>query len=266
MTDTSQPSAAKRPKHRSPSYPAIDLKTAIAQTRKLQNEIGNHAAMLPAAVKAWGFSAKSSNGLLTVAALKKYGLLEDSGKGAARQVQISRFGQELLFFGEDTSEWLGMVRQAALKPTIHAALWKKYGPVLPPSDSVMTHFLIFERLFSEPAANDALRQFRATVNFARLADAPGNLLDDEPLGDTEDEPDSEDDLTPPATIVDEGTNVGKVETPGRGEKSMRTVQVTYSPSEWALVQAAFPMQEEDWDAMIAMLQAMKRGLVVPSDA
>lgn len=48
---------------------------------------------------------------------------------------------------------------------------------------------------------------------------------------------------------------------------MRTVQVTYSPSEWALLQAAFPMSEDDWDAMIAVLNAMKRGLVAkPSPA
>ncbi len=45
------------------------------------------------------------------------------------------------------------------------------------------------------------------------------------------------------------------------QRETRTVQVTYSPDEWALLQGRFPMSEDDWDAMIEVMGAMKRGLV-----
>jgi hypothetical protein len=69
-------------------------------------------------------------------------------------------------------------------------------------------------------------------------------------------------LTPPATIEQDAppNNEGSL-----AERMTRTVQVTYSPKEWALLQAAFPMSEDEWDAMIEVLQAMKRGLVSSRD-
>ena len=70
-------------------------------------------------------------------------------------------------------------------------------------------------------------------------------------------------MKPPATL--------ELETPPADQtpktpRTERTVHVTYSPTEWALLQARFPMTEEDWDAMIAVLGAMKRGLVQPKRA
>jgi hypothetical protein len=59
-----------------------------------------------------------------------------------------------------------------------------------------------------------------------------------------------------------------IETPateGR-DRSVRTILVTYSPEEWALLQGRFPMSEDDWDAMIAVLTAMKRGLVAKTES
>ena len=56
---------------------------------------------------------------------------------------------------------------------------------------------------------------------------------------------------------------------GQGEPKIvqqpqqRTVQITYSPSAWALIQAPFPLSEADWEAMIDTLNGMKRGLVQP---
>jgi hypothetical protein len=44
------------------------------------------------------------------------------------------------------------------------------------------------------------------------------------------------------------------------------VQVPYlpNPADWALLQARFPMTEEEWDSLIAVLQSIKVGLVKPS--
>lgn len=253
---------AKAQKHRSPSYPAIDLKTAVGRAAAVQKIAGTHPAPLPAVIQAWGYSPKSSNGILTIAALKKYGLFGNLGKGDVRKIQLTRLGQEILFFSEETGEWLERVRTAALTPTVYRELWKKYGPRLP-ENSVMLHDLIFERGFSEAAAKDVLRQFRATVAYAQLADADAMVAGDEDDNESHDNGDGGPTVTPPATLTTPPGAPDAEQHSSESKRTSQTVQVTYSPTEWALLQAKFPMSNDDWDAMIEVLQAMKRGLVSP---
>lgn len=47
---------------------------------------------------------------------------------------------------------------------------------------------------------------------------------------------------------------------------VKTVQIPYSNGRWAVLEAAFPLQEAEWSALIAMLEAMKPGLVAPGDS
>jgi hypothetical protein len=258
MTETVRPSE-KPQKHRSPSYPAIDLRTAVSRAGEISKIAGNREVPMAVVIKQWGYGAKSSNGILTVAALKKYGLTTDTGRGELRKLQLTRLGQEILFFSEETGEWLQRVQQAAVTPTIYRELWQKYGPDLP-DDKVMLYDLTFERGFSDAAAKDVLRLFRATVAYAHLADAGDILIPD---GEESDDPsisDEDQEMTTPTLIEDVAPS-----DKGTRSRSKRAVQITYSPNEWALLQGQFPMSEDDWDAMIAVLQAMKRGLVEPND-
>lgn len=268
MTEESQ--THKPVKHRSPSYPAIDLETAVERARAVHELAGSHRAPVKAIVEAWGYSLKSSGGLLTLAALKKFGLAEDEGKRDARQLWLTTLGRELVFFGtnHDSSEWTERIRSAALIPAIHAELWSKYDGQLP-GDQVIRHYLVFERGFSDSAATELLAEFRRTLAFARIdgpteGDAAGKVSEEVP--DTEAEAESETFMATP-TLQDPGTQrndpQGKA-TPSNG-RTARTVQVPYSPTEWALVQAPFPMTEPAWNQMIAVLNAMKPGLVVAPD-
>ncbi len=262
MTDVAS-TPGKPQKHRSPSYPAIDLKTAVGRIHEVNKIAGSRPAAMAVIIKAWGYGAKSSNGILTMAALKKYGLATDTGRGDTRNLQLTLLAQEIVFYPEDTGEWLELIRLAAVKPTIYRDLWKKYGPDLV-DDSVMLHHLRFEKGFSDSAGREVLRHFRATAAYARLAEAGDILSGDEPEDDPDAITDGDDlSMTTPAVLAPAG-----LETPTNRQQQSRkgrTVQITYSPSEWALLQGQFPMSEDDWDAMIAVLQAMKRGLVVPSD-
>ncbi len=45
------------------------------------------------------------------------------------------------------------------------------------------------------------------------------------------------------------------------DRPMRTLQLPYSATEWATLQAAFPLSEAEWDRMLAILNAMKPALV-----
>ena len=46
-----------------------------------------------------------------------------------------------------------------------------------------------------------------------------------------------------------------------GEVRLTSVNIPYSPGKWASLNADFPLSESDWEAMLAMLAAMKPGLV-----
>jgi hypothetical protein len=266
--DTEQtPETIKAPKHRSPNYPAIDLEKAIERTKQLEGIAGRHAAPLSAVLGVWGYTAKSSNGQITHAALKRFGLAEDEGKGSARQLRLTSLGKELAFYDSDrkSPEWKRRVQAAALEPAIHRELWLKYDGQLP-DDSVIRPYLVLERGFSESAANEVLRVLRSTLSFAAIdadngdANLSADGADDETNG-----------IVTPAIISDPTSHAPEQRTDSppqsvpTGPKAQRTVQVPYSPGEWALVQAAFPMTDAAWKQMIAVLEAMKPGLVTPDE-
>jgi hypothetical protein len=266
---------SKRQKHRSPSYPAIGLEAALRRAQDLEKIAGRHSAPISAALEAWGFSAKSSNGSLTLAALKKFSLADDSGKLQTRTVSLTRLGQELVFYSSEreSEEWKHRARQAALKPAIYEHLWAKYRGDLP-SDSVVLPYLVFELNFSESAATEVLRQFRQTIVFAGLGqpDASATVSGNE-AEDRMQEEGSE--LVAPAElelspVVGRSSASLELQTGHIGPPTpaldvqmpmKRTIQLPYSRSGWALLQAEFPMSSAAWDQMLAVLQAMKPSLV-----
>jgi hypothetical protein len=271
--ETEAPKPQKAPKHRSPSYPAIDLPKALERTKQLAAVAGRHAAPISAALGEWGYSPKSSAGLLTIAAVKKFGLVADEGKQPARQLRLTQLGQELVFYDSDRESdvWVQRAQEAALKPSIHRELWDKYQGHLP-GDSVIRPYLVLQRGFSDSAAREVLRILRSTVRFAKMSpgDSVGNVSVDEP--DTDQNTDQDEVMTP-AAIGDPPATPKPVEPQdppaipaAKPQKQpQRTVQVPYSPGEWALVQAAFPMTDAAWKQMIAVLEAMKPGLVASDE-
>jgi hypothetical protein len=256
----------KTPKHRSPNYPAIDLEKAVERTKQLAEIAGRHAAPLSAVLGAWGYTAKSSNGQITHAALKRFGLAEDQGKGPTRLLRLTSLGKELAFYDSDRNapEWLERVRTAALEPAIHRDIWLKYDGQLP-DNSVIRPYLVLQRGFSESAANEVLRILRSTLSFAKIdADSAGASLS----ADGADNETGSNGIVTPATIdrpkpreSEHRADPLPPDPPAKTAKPQRTVQVPYSPGEWALVQAAFPMTDAAWKQMITVLEAMKPGLV-----
>jgi hypothetical protein len=132
---------------------------------------------------------------------------------------------------------------------------------------VMLPYLIFERDFNEGAARDLLSEFRRTLAFARVADTDGTVSSDETDTIEEQEPTLSTPTIKPQESQEQDFDQALSHPPAHdpaAKRATRTIQVTYSPTEWALLQARFPMSENEWEAMISVLGAMKRGLVVPS--
>jgi hypothetical protein len=158
---------AKKRKDRSPSYPAIGLRQAIEFAQSLWENERHHRVLVSTAAASMGFAATSSKGISVVAALKKYGLLSEEGSGDRRSVQLTEFARNLI--NPNAIDRIQLLRQAALKPTIYADLWEKYGPHLP-SDATIKAYLEYEKKFNPLAVNSLIEQFRDTIAFARLSE------------------------------------------------------------------------------------------------
>ncbi len=175
-TDAKLPGpAGKKARTRSPAYPYLDLRAALEKAAVLWRTEGRHAVVVSLAMQHWGYKAESSTGYSCVAALKKFGLVDEEGTGENRQMRLSRLALAVLLDDDRASpERNSALRTAALSPRIHAELWEKYGPDLP-SDGSLRRFLILEKNFNEAAVEEFLEEYKSTVAFAGLRgteDAP----------------------------------------------------------------------------------------------
>lgn len=49
------------------------------------------------------------------------------------------------------------------------------------------------------------------------------------------------------------------------DRPTRTIQLPYSPTGWASLEAPFPLNDTDWERLLAVLTAMKPGLVAQDE-
>jgi hypothetical protein len=163
---------AKGSKMRSPAYPGINLEIALKRARALYKDERRNAVAYNVAVNYWGFGPKSSGGLVSVAAMKSFGLLEDVERGAGgRIIKLTDLALRILLDARpDSLERASLVKQAALRPKMHSALWRKYGAELP-SDSNLKHVLIFDFKFNENTVDEFIKEYKETIRFAGLTDS-----------------------------------------------------------------------------------------------
>lgn len=156
---------------RSPAYPGINLETAIKRAGEIYAQEKMNAVPIAIAVRRWGFKEKSSGGLITVAALKSFGLTRDSGSGKDRKIQLTDDARRILLDTRaDSKEREQLIKQVAMNPKIHSTLWKKWGLELP-SDDTLRHTLIFDFSFNENSVGDFIKEYKDTIRFAKLADS-----------------------------------------------------------------------------------------------
>lgn len=249
---TTEQTAKPRAKRsgRSPSYPGIDLKEALERSHTLYRIEGKYSASVETILAHWGYKPKSGPGLVTIAALKKFGLLIDEGSGRSRKARLSDNAIRIaLDTRPETGERYKALQNAALTPTIHRELWNSYGDSLP-SDANLRYELVTERGFTEAGADEFIPQYKRTLAFAHLLNG-GKLSVAE-----EDKPgeESEGQMSPPTTLQEPPAKPPTT-------RQTRVIQLPISSTEWAALQAPFPLTEEKWKQMLAVLDAMKPALV-----
>lgn len=150
---------------RSPGYPGIDLGVALQRARTLYEREQHHAAPTQMIVRHWGYVSRSGPGAVTLAALKKFGLLQDEGKGVKRMAKLTPLALRIIKDRRGPSpELAAAVREAAFFPKIHQELWDHYDGLLPSDDNLM-YELEVNRRFTATGAQELISQFRRTLGF-----------------------------------------------------------------------------------------------------
>lgn len=173
----------KKQVQRSPAYPFIPLKKAVERAKVMLEKEGRHAARFSVVVGHWGFSAKSSGAMQTVAALGHYGLIK-FGEGLAenRLLQLSERAIKILLDKRGNEE-RNALQEAALQPKLFSDLWKKWGNQLP-SDGNIESYLVVDLKFNQTAIPLVLKSYKETLSYAGLMDSDTVSLADEDKSET----------------------------------------------------------------------------------
>jgi hypothetical protein len=218
-----------RKRERSPSFPSIDLESALDKARLLRANEGDGYTPVEAILAQWRYSGKSRSGLRAVSALQQFGLLEDQGAVPQRQARLTPLAIEILSNERpDDRERMAAIREAALRPPLHAQLWEAFGGRLP-TDADLRSQLGAQRL-TDRAIREGIDELRRTLAFAGL------------VGGDERAPQSP---TPELSPETEG----------------RAIRIPLGDGRWAALLAPFPLTETEWQQMVAALDAIKPALV-----
>lgn len=156
----------KPKRDRSPAFPFIALRRAVERAQSLYENHRREPARLAAVAPSWGYSAKSSGLLQTVAALKQFNLVEDMGSGDDRKIVLTRLGQTIVA-DQRPGARENALKEAARSSGVIAEYLPKWLPDRP-SDAHCISELHLDRGFTEDAAKAFLRVFDETVSYANL--------------------------------------------------------------------------------------------------
>lgn len=252
----SENTAARKLKSRSPAYPAINLETAIQRARQLYDKERRHSAPVLTVVSHWGYTSTNGAALGALAALKKYGLLDEEGSGEDRKAGLSRLADDILM-NPDGAKRSEAIQEAALRPAIHREIWDKYHLDLPSEKNLLWE-LTRDRGFTERGAAEFIRIYRATITFAKLGDsfrtggpaaAPDNRRAEDDIDDDDWDPQPESPSPERRRVTAETTKSYAIPLVDNGSIT---------------VEGQFPITERDWNQFMAVLAAMKPGLVSTS--
>jgi len=252
----SESAPARKAKGRSPAYPAINLETAIQRARQLHDKERQYLTPVSTIASHWGYSSLNGPALGAIAALKKYGLLDEEGAGEDRKAKLSRLA-DVILMNPDEAKRKDAIQEAALRPAIHEEMWEKYHNDLP-SDRNLLWELTRDRGFTERGAGEFIRVYRSTIAFAQLEYPNGSSESAATQAPLEFEDDRDDDIQ---DRQPERLSTRERRQPGETAKSYAIPLIDNGA---VVVEGQFPITERDWNQFMAVLTAMRPGLVAAS--
>ncbi len=161
---------ARAPRHRSPTYPAFSLKSALGRATLIYKAHRQFAAAVDDIKRSMEYALNTSHGMRAISALIQYGLLEEEGVAASRRLKLSEACLKILLRREDDPARLEVIRQAALKPAVFRLMADRWRGELP-TDATISSYLLFERNFNPQVVPNLVRDYRLTREFARIAES-----------------------------------------------------------------------------------------------
>lgn len=160
-----------------------------------------------------------------------------------------------------------------MRPTIHRELWDQFQGSLP-SDDNLRYSLKIDKHFTDSGANAFIREFRRTIEFAKLAQSDDVSITRDDSGEhgivreVSDSPRARvADYVPdssPRVYMETRTSPPRlwVDRPRVSRPTGRSLMLPIlSSNEWPVLTLPETITEADWDQMLAVLLAMKPGIV-----
>jgi hypothetical protein len=167
MTDQESPAKKdQKPRHRSPNYPGISLRAAIAKIEALYKADGLAASPKLAALKHMGYDKLHSEAARTLSALKSFGLVDET----TDRIKLTQRGIEIVARPAGDVRRQKAIKDSAVSPEIYQQVMEEYRLTGLPSDSSLKSDLITVRKFNPSAVDGFVRDFRDTLELAGLSD------------------------------------------------------------------------------------------------
>jgi hypothetical protein len=156
----------KKPRHRSPNYPAIGLRSAVDKITAIYEADGLAPCLRDAALKHMGFEKAHGEAARVLSALKSFGLIEETDG----RVNLAQRGIDIVARDDADELRVRALSDAATSPEIYRELLRQYKDSGLPSDTALRSELIAVKRFNPNAVGDFIREFSDTLEFAGLSD------------------------------------------------------------------------------------------------
>ena len=177
-TNTDAPPVAqddKKPRHRSPNYPAVGLRKAAELVGKLWEADGKAGAPPEIVAVHIGFAKAHGQAMSTVAALKKFGLVaESNGRLVPSQRAI-----EIVNLPEDDARRQKALREAVVSPELYRELIKDHQTTGWPKADVLERELVTYKKFNPSAVKGFVADLFDSLQFAGVSDLSALELNEE---------------------------------------------------------------------------------------
>lgn len=240
-------------------YPAYGLRQAIEGIAKIFNE--EHRSSMPPRVAASHLGYTSLNGasLKSIAALKKYGLLEGRGDDLA----VTQDAITILVDKEvqDQSERAAALSRALVRDSLFKELFEKFGES---GSAINIIAYLTKKGFMQSAARKATDSFLDSLAFVREEIGDYNITE---LKEIPEETSKQQSKQHIRSIPLESTMRSSTSLTASLNTSphMTEIAIPLPGVEWPVLKAQIPMSPDTWDKMIVMLTAMKPALVVQEE-
>lgn len=156
----------KKPRHRSPNYPAVGLRAAALLVKNLWEQDGKAGAPPEIAAVHIGFAKPHGQAMSTLAALKKFGLVvESNGRLVPSQRAI-----EIVNLPDDDPRRQKALRDAVVAPDLYMELIKDHQSTGWPKADVLERELVTYKKFNPNAVKGFVADLLDSLEFAGVTD------------------------------------------------------------------------------------------------